>query len=396
MRKAIAVWVCLAVCAWALAATETVGSMQTAESACLLARDKATPVRPAPGALVYCGIDLGSRSVKLSVVSMQPGAGATVKDERLCRRTLGMGALVFDSRTRTPAPLPDEAIERLVDTIGEFQQICKVDRGSMVGVEATQWARDATNIAAVKARVRRSTGLDVDVLSPAQEAEYGYVAASLNAPGRVVLDPGSNSFQVSWRVASGGPIESVLVEYGYVRGATNDFEGATSYGAGRAAYQAKVRTMIEAALAARTPPLRLSDLRDHVASGRLGRDLIVLGQDGAVDLAMRGQLRDASGAWLVDAQAFDDLRSRQPPVLDPSFGVMTAKPIVAQEITAFFAGLSPGDFRSLSTDPVRGAYGQKAMVVPALVDLLVRELGLNRLVMVPQEMTTGYILAKLR
>jgi hypothetical protein len=40
-------------------------------------------------------------------------------------------------------------------------------------------------------------------------------------------------------------------------------------------------------------------------------------------------------------------------------------------------------------------YGQRAAVVPALVDLLFRELGAARLMVVPQSGSTGYILAKL-
>ena len=42
------------------------------------------------------------------------------------------------------------------------------------------------------------------------------------------------------------------------------------------------------------------------------------------------------------------------------------------------------------------ATGQKTLAVAALVDLLFRELGARRLVMVPQELTTGHILAKLQ
>jgi len=45
---------------------------------------------------------------------------------------------------------------------------------------------------------------------------------------------------------------------------------------------------------------------------------------------------------------------------------------------------------------LRGLYGQKALVVPALADLLLGELGASRLVTVPQEVTTGNILTQLR
>ena len=37
----------------------------------------------------------------------------------------------------------------------------------------------------------------------------------------------------------------------------------------------------------------------------------------------------------------------------------------------------------------------QALVVPALLDLLATQLGLDKVVMVPQEMVAGYILARL-
>ena len=91
---------------------------------------------------------------------------------------------------------------------------------------ATQWARDATNIAEVRARVRVGTKVDFEVLSPTQEADYAYVAASLGKPGRFVLDPGSNSFELAWQARGSSKISSVLVPHGYVHASTNDFEPA--------------------------------------------------------------------------------------------------------------------------------------------------------------------------
>jgi len=74
---------------------------------------------------------------------------------------------------------------------------------------------------------------------------------------------------------------------------------------------------------------------------------------------------------------------------------MTATPVLPAEIQAYFDGFRPADLLTMRFDPVRGLYGQKALVVPALVDLLMRELGASRLVTVPQEMTTGHVLTKL-
>src|SRR5205814_4831752 len=127
--------------------------------------------------------------------------------------------------------------------------------------------------------------------------------------------------------------------------------------------------------------------------GRLGRDLIALGEDGAVvPLAVRGQLR-AGGRWIADPRAYDDALSRQPRPYDPSFGTMVAPAVRASEVTAFLRGIRADDFTTLKAEPVRSLYGQKALVVPALVDLVLRELGARRLVVVPQEGTTGHILS---
>lgn len=362
---------------------------------CTVAPDPTVPVRAEAGRNLYCVIDVGSRSVKLSVISLEPAQPATAQDERLCRRTLGMGALVFDSTTNTARPLPDSAIDLLSDTIRRYQEICQLDRAVLLGAGATQWARDATNITDVTTRMRAATGVALDVLAPRQEAEYGYLAASLGVPGRIVLDPGSNSFQLSWQPRSAATPTSVLIPYGYVRASTNDFETAADYQAARLAYGAKVRARIDEALAQLSPPADLAELARLVRSGALGREVVTLGQDGAVQLAVRGTLRDAGGAWLADTGAYNHLISGQRFTTDPEFGIVTARPITAPELRAYLAGLGTPDLKALTAEPIRGLYGQKALVVPALVDVLMRALGAERLVMVPQEAITGYALAKL-
>jgi hypothetical protein len=98
---------------------------------------------------------------------------------------------------------------------------------------------------------------------------------------------------------------------------------------------------------------------------------------------------------VTDAKAYDERVGRSAFISDPVFGVMTARPIAAAELAAFKAGIGLADFKMLTTDPVKGLYGQRALVNPALVDLLMRELGLRQLVMVPQEITTAHILARL-
>lgn len=60
------------------------GAAEPGPSSCVIVADKQAPVKVEPGRAVYCGLDLGSRSAKLSVVSIEPGRSATVRDERSC------------------------------------------------------------------------------------------------------------------------------------------------------------------------------------------------------------------------------------------------------------------------------------------------------------------------
>ena len=379
-----------------MAASIAAGAAEPPPISCLIQPEKTVPVKPARGRVVHCGLDLGSRTAKLSVVSMERGRNATIRDERLCKRTLGFGALVFDSRTSTARPLPEEAIAALADTVREYGQICARDGGTIVAAGATQWGRDATNVADVQSRVKAATGLAFDVLDPRQEAEYSYVAASVNTPGRLVLDAGSNSFELAWQERGSAAIGSITVKYGYVRGATNDFEPAPDPAAGLAAYQAHARAKIAEELTTLTPPMSLARLRDLVARGKVGGDLIALGEDGAiVPLAVRGRLRTAAGAWVADQKGYDGVLGSLPRRHDPSFGTMTTTPVRAAEVASYVRRLGPADFKALTGQPVRTVYGQKALVVPALVDLLLRELGATRVFVVPQEVTTGHILTRL-
>jgi len=362
---------------------------------CLIQPDKTTPIRVASGRAIYCGLDLGSKTAKLSVVSMEPGHNATIKEERQCLQPLGFGAIVFDSKTGTARPLPGGSIQDLTDTIREFAQICAGDGGHIVAAGATQWGRDATNINDVRSRVQATTGVSFDVLTPRQEADFAYVAASAGTPGRIVLDPGSNSFELAWQERGATTITSVLVAHGYVRGATNDIEPAADYAAGRRAYQAGAKTRLETELAALNPPMSLARVRDLVRAGRIGPEMITLGLDGvSAHLAVRGLLRPG-GRWVADAATYGVVIGRSSLTMDPSFGVLSAAPMTPAEITAYFDSLGPSDFTALTTEPIRSMYGQRVAVVPALVELLLHELGATRLMMVPQAGSTGHILSKL-
>jgi hypothetical protein len=378
-------------CLVVLVAAGPVWAVEAPPSTCAIHADKTTGARVAPGREVYCGLDLGSQSVKLTVISMEKDSVVTLRDERSCTRALGMGSQVFDPTAGRGRALPEPAVAELIGTLREFQKLCALDGGAVVAANATQWARDATNVSEVKERVRKDTGISFGVLSASQGADLGYIAGALATPGRIVLDPGSNSFQLSWQ-ERGAPVQSISVPYGYVRASSTDFETATSYSAGRSAYEAKVLSLIEAALGKLQPPLRLSDLKAKLRNGRIGPDIVTLGQNGAVHFVAKGRLR-RNGAWIADAAAYDAVLAAQMPIQDAKYGPMVAEPVGFYDLNDHLRAITPQDFTALKSEPVRSLYGQRAMVVPVLVRLLIRELAGQKVIMSTQEVATGSILA---
>lgn len=352
--------------------------------------DKATPVA-APGREVYCAIDIGSRNVKLAVSSMQPGKPETLRDERSCRSRLNLGTKVYDAGApagQQDKPLSAADIELLAAVMKEFQASCAKDKGKVVGADATEWARHATNIADVKRALADRTGIGVDVLTPDEEARYGYAAATRGRAGHLVVDPGSNSFQITSQASGAKGPSGVSVPLGYEQAANLFFAKADSYEAGQQAYALEVRRRLAAT------GLDLAGLRAAVASGKLGRAIVALGQDAAIHLVVRGDVRDAAGQWLRDEAEYTRKATQVRPTSSTDYGEVTAI-LTAAQIDGYLRSLSgSSQLRELRAEPIRGLYGNKALVVPALFEVLIRELGADTVVLTSAEMPSGYILAK--
>ncbi len=372
--------------AWTTQAQASAAS--TPPRSCAVEPEQAQPVAAA-GRRVYCAIDIGSRNVKLAVISMEPGKPLTLRDERTCRTRLNLGTKVYDAGApagRQDKPLPAADVEALAGAMKRYQAFCDRDGGLMVGADATEWARHATNIAEVKRAVASATGIGIDVLTPDEEARYGYAAATRGRGGYLVVDPGSNSFQVTAQPRGEQVPRGISVPLGYEQASTLYFSKAASYETGRLAYAGEVRRRLAA--------LDMPGLRAAVASGKLGRALVALGQDAAVQLVVGGALRDAAGSWLQDEAAYASLADQVRSTPSPEYGEVTAI-LEAAQISGFLHSLgAPSQLAQLLADPVRPRYGNKALVVPALLDVLTSDLGVDKVVLTATEMPAGYILAK--
>ncbi len=143
-------------------------------------------------------IDIGSNSIRLLVADFAPGREAVpettvARAGEVCR--LGTGL-------HNGTPIGPEMVERAAGIVSEFRRRAVALGARHVVVGATAALRSAPNGQEVAGEIERRTGLQVRILSGADEARLVYraVVMGLGAPARrsqcVVFDLGGGSTEV--------------------------------------------------------------------------------------------------------------------------------------------------------------------------------------------------------
>jgi exopolyphosphatase/guanosine-5'-triphosphate,3'-diphosphate pyrophosphatase len=136
-------------------------------------------------------IDMGSNSFRLVVFKYEPGGWWTLIDEirEATRVSAGMG----DEGVLKPEPM-----ERALRTAAVFSSFLDASGVERVETVATSAIRDAANRDELLAQIRDRTGLEVRVISGAEEAWYGYlaIANSTTVTDGFGIDVGGGSVQV--------------------------------------------------------------------------------------------------------------------------------------------------------------------------------------------------------
>jgi exopolyphosphatase / guanosine-5'-triphosphate,3'-diphosphate pyrophosphatase len=155
-------------------------------------------------------VDLGSTAVRLLVARVTPDTGYRVLAEERVPTRLGGGA---------PGTLPREAIDATLRAVHRFfAQFSLNGRGPRIVAVATSAVRDAENRERLLDPLRRSEGIDVQVLSARDEARLGVNAAleSLSFNNGLVVDLGGASLQLS-RVRRRKVVSMASLSLGSVR-----------------------------------------------------------------------------------------------------------------------------------------------------------------------------------
>lgn len=336
-----------------------------------------------------CVIDVGSRNVKLVVASVDDQDVRSLAEERTCRCRLQLGERTFDQMTQTARPLEGETEEALVTLVRQYVAQCDRDGGRVVGAVATEWARRAQNPDDIRKALQARAGVKLEILSRDREGRFGYLAATRGARGKLVLDFGSRSVQVSFWPRGDKDPQTVSLPLG-IDEVGDRFFGRSEikdYGAARAEYVAALRKELGPAL---------EKIREAIRTKTLAPDLYSLAENGDVVLALDGKLWDPASHQGVDETTYQSLLRSQVPTPTADFGPVTAV-LRANEIAKL--GKQVEDralFEELRSDRVKRFYGFKMLVYPALVAFLHDELGVDRVILVPQEMPTGLLVDGVR
>ncbi|MBT2506803.1 Ppx/GppA family phosphatase [Streptomyces sp. ISL-98] len=142
-------------------------------------------------------LDVGSNTVHLLVVDAHPGARPLPAHSHKAELRL---AELLDADGAIGA----EGIDRLVATVADALQAAEDKGCEDVLPFATSAVREASNADEVLARVRRETGVDLQVLSGDDEARLTFLAArrwfGWSAGKLLVLDIGGGSLEIAYGI----------------------------------------------------------------------------------------------------------------------------------------------------------------------------------------------------
>lgn len=153
----------------------------------LTAHEDEGTVKPGDIAAV---IDLGSNSARLLVARTLGAFGFEVVDEERVDARLGEG--------QTDGLLSAQALQRGLEAMRIMASIAAAYEPAAIAVAGTEALRNATNANMLIAAAREATGLDIEILSGAAEAEASFLGV-INSTCMVdgaILDLGGGSLEV--------------------------------------------------------------------------------------------------------------------------------------------------------------------------------------------------------
>jgi exopolyphosphatase / guanosine-5'-triphosphate,3'-diphosphate pyrophosphatase len=137
-------------------------------------------------------VDIGSNTVHLLVAGTNGRRITPLIDSS---EALGLGLEVDYEGTISP-----EKTRELIETLRAFQDMAAAEGVTDLHLLATHAIRTAANRDEMTRAIEEAVGLRVEVLTPEEEAEFGFLGADTDCPSvgpQVVVDIGGGSVQIS-------------------------------------------------------------------------------------------------------------------------------------------------------------------------------------------------------
>lgn len=137
-------------------------------------------------------IDIGSNTIRLVLYKYEKNEGL---------REFGNVKTVARLRSNIEpnGEMSEEGIQLLADTLNSFKQIIEDYEITDIKAVATAAIRQAKNKHQIIARMKKETGVKIDILSEEEEAYFGFlaVAHSMDTPSAVTIDIGGGSTEIT-------------------------------------------------------------------------------------------------------------------------------------------------------------------------------------------------------
>lgn len=147
--------------------------------------------------MTLAAIDIGSNAARLLIVQVKPYQdGEDYTKLNLIRIPVRLGFDVFDSGIISP-----QKEQHLIDTLKAYQLLMKIYRVDACKACATSAMRDAANGAEIEASIQKATGIELKILSGAEEANVIYethIAEKINnGSACLYIDVGGGSTELT-------------------------------------------------------------------------------------------------------------------------------------------------------------------------------------------------------
>ncbi|KAL4955533.1 major facilitator superfamily domain-containing protein [Aspergillus filifer] len=169
-----------------------------------------TMVQSGDNTHLYGIVDMGSNGIRFSITDTSPPTSRIMPTVYQDRAGISLYDAQFSKSSSERHAISQGVIDLVIDKLVRFRGVCE-DFGvqeSNIYVLATEATRTAPNSTEFRARIKKETGWEVQLLSKEDEGRIGAlgIASSSRGVSGLAMDLGGGSTQITWVIARDGVV----------------------------------------------------------------------------------------------------------------------------------------------------------------------------------------------